>query len=98
MNDLESHENYEELCSSCFGYGRIENPDMSFESEIDCPTCKGDGHIEKTPDEYLIRRNEIEKIKQFIQIKPDYKVSDIQRLLMKGYKYCFQLLEEIGKR
>ena len=41
---------------------------------------------------------EIEKIKHFIQTKPDYKVSDIQRLLMKGYKHCYQLLEEIGER
>ncbi len=45
---MESHENYEELCSSCFGYGRIENPDIwSPKIEIDCPTCKGNGHIEK---------------------------------------------------
>jgi len=98
VNDLESHEDYEELCSNCFGYGRIENPDMSIESEIDCPTCKGNGHIEKMNDEYLNRRKEIEKIKKFIQTKPYYKVSDIQRLLMKGYRHCYQLLEEIGER
>lgn len=49
-------------------------------------------------DEYLIRSKEIEKIKKFIQTKSDYKVSDIQRLLMKGYKHCCQLLEEIGER
>lgn len=41
-----AYEDYKELCRNCFGYGRIENPDMSIESEIDCPTCKGNGHIE----------------------------------------------------
>ncbi|MEK3728632.1 hypothetical protein [Lysinibacillus sp. FSL W8-0953] len=49
-------------------------------------------------EEHLVRRKEIEKIKQYIQTNPSYKVSDIQRLLMKGYKYCHQLLEEIGER
>lgn len=45
---METLEEYEELCGSCFGYGLIENPDVwSHIVEIYCPTCNGDGHIEK---------------------------------------------------
>lgn len=42
--------------------------------------------------------NEVEKVKLFIKENPNYKVSDIQRLLMKGYSYCAKLLESIGER
>lgn len=35
-------------CDNCFGYGRIENPDVwSTVAEIDCPKCNGAGHTAK---------------------------------------------------
>lgn len=42
--------------------------------------------------------NEVGKVKLFIRENPNYKVADVQRLLRKGYVYCYKLLESIGER
>ncbi|MBX8946051.1 hypothetical protein [Lysinibacillus sp. K60] len=106
MNQVEAREQYlnfniqltEQLFNLKFEGTSLEDKEVFVERYRGRRDAAVDQILSEMHDEYLNRSKEIEKIKKFIQTKPDYKVSDIQRLLMKGYKHCYQLLEEIGER
>lgn len=46
----------------------------------------------------IAKAQEIKEVKEYIQKHPNYKIKDIQRLLLRGYSYTYKLLESIGER
>lgn len=47
---------------------------------------------------HAFKKEEIEKAKAYMAKHPDYKVSDVQRVILKGYTYTAKLIDLISEK